>query len=101
MIYSVKATISAQNTWTDALRVGVPEQTGLGRKAIYATAVMTDAATVSVQAKKPGSDTWITIHQFAQSDIQVGYLVGTWDLRIGVATGDFVSADVEVEVGIG
>lgn len=101
MIYSVKATISAQNTWTDAIRVGAPEQSVLGRKAIYATAVMTDGATVSVQAKKPGTATWITIQTLDQSDVYVGYLVGTWDLRIGVATGAFVSDDVEVEVGIG
>ena len=97
----VRATISAQNTWSDPMRIGNNELRGGGPKSIFAKAVMTDGATVSVQVKRPDEDDWITIQTLEQSDVYVGYLVGSWDLRIGVATGHFVSDDVEVEVGIG
>ena len=97
----VRATISAQNTWSDPMRIGNDELRGGGRKPIFAKAVMTDAATVSVRVKRPDEADWITIQELTTSDVYVGYLVGSWDLRIGVATGDFVADDVEVEVGIG
>ena len=97
----VRATISAQNTWSDPMRIGNDELRGGGRKPIFAKAVMTDAATVSVQVKRPDESDWITIETLEESDVRVGYLIGSWDLRIGVATGGFISADVEVEVGIG
>ena len=97
----VRATIDAQNEWTEPMRIGNNELRGGGRKPIFAKAVMTDGATVSVQVKRPDETDWITIQELDQSDVYVGYLVGSWDLRIGVATGNFVSDDVEVEVGIG
>lgn len=97
----VRATIDAENTWTDPMRIGSNELTGGGRKPIFAKAVMTDLATVSVQVKRPDEATWITIQEIEQSDVYVGQLVGSWDLRVGVATGAFDTADVEVEVGIG
>ena len=97
----VRATIDAQNEWTEPMRIGNNELRGGGRKPIFAKAVMTDGATVSVQVKRPDEADWLTIETIEESDVRVGYLVGTWDLRIGVATGDFVSADVKVEVGIG
>ena len=97
----VRATIEAEDEWTDPMRIGNNELRGGGRKPIFAKAIMTDGATVSVQAKRPDEEDWIVIETFEESDVRVGYLIGSWDLRIGVATGDFVSADVEVEVGIG
>ena len=97
----VRATIEAENTWTDPMRIGNNELRGGGRKPIFAKAIMTDGATVSVQVKRPDEEDWITIQEIEQSDVYVGFLVGSWDLRVGVATGDFISADVDVEVGIG
>lgn len=60
---------------------------------------MTDSATVTVQARRPGETTWIDVEEYDSSGINTGVLVGAWDIRAGVNTGDLsvVTALKEVE----
>lgn len=98
---SVNADITAQNTFTDWLNIGVASTPGQ-RNFFTVSVAGTFVATVTVQYRR-GVDQSNVIDDtgdgvFTAPDVKVGELVGRWDVRAGVKTGDFTSGTAELYV---
>ena len=94
--YSASASITSAGEFveTDYLTPGLKETADV---AIVISG--TFVATVSLQVKRPDETTWKTIKQYTgspQTDIVT--LKGFWNVRLGVAAGDYTSGTVEVDL---
>lgn len=95
------ATITAQNTFTDAIPMLAGEVASIS--AIYSTAV----ATTVLQRQLPGQSTWQDV---PNPDGSVGWTASTQqsyradercDLRLGVKTGGYTSGTITARLGKG
>lgn len=82
----VTATITAQNTFTDPLRVA-------GKKVLNLS-ITSDAlsATIVLQRRRTGTSTWGDVTSFTANAEKIIESVGDWEWRAGVKTGGFTSA---------
>lgn len=100
----VTATISAQDTWT-APHV-CPGDIG-AYAVVPVVIVITGGAVVTVQTKRPGSDTWrdygdtagVTNGGLLIRPNGTVPLMGGWSLRAGVKTGALGGGSAVVEIG--
>jgi hypothetical protein len=82
----VTKAISAQNTFSDILRVA-------GKKVVNLSITSTALnATVVVQRKRPEDSVWGDIASFTANAEKIIESAGRWDYRAGVKTGGFTSA---------
>lgn len=82
----VTKTITAQNTFTDSLRVAGKRIVNF---TIYSTAL---SATIVLQRKRPEDSVWGDVASFTANAEKIIESVGKWDYRAGVKTGGFTSA---------
>ena len=96
---SASATITAENTFTDA----VPAN-GSGRHRGTVTIVgdggAAIASTISIQMRRTGapSTEWITVASRTAADVVVLEFTGSMEIRAGIDTGDFSGNDVDLTV---
>lgn len=85
---SLKVTkaISAQNTFSDSLRVAGKKIINLS---ITATAM---SATIHLQRKRPEDSVWGDVASFTAATEKIIESVGKWDWRVGCKTSNFSSA---------
>jgi len=91
---NVKASITAQNTWTDWLPVAMGEKFELRMRGTF-------SAYVTVQAKDQDSDTvyYTLANNLTSADVYSSEKVAApIFVRAGVATGDFVSGAVDINL---
>lgn len=83
---AVTKTITAQNTFTDALRVGGQKWLNLS---IKSTALN---ATIVLQRRRTGETDWGDVASFTANAEKIVKSIGQWEYRVGVKTGGFTSA---------
>ncbi len=83
---AVSKTITAQNTFTDPLRVSGKKILGLS---ITSTAL---SATVVLQRRRADADAWGDVASFTANSEKIVESWGSWQYRAGVKTGGFTSA---------
>jgi len=83
---SVTKTITAQNTFTDVIRVSGMKYINLS---IQSTAL---SATLTLQRRLVGASTWGDVANFTANAEKIIKSVGQWEYRLGVKTGNFTSA---------
>jgi hypothetical protein len=82
----VTKSITAQNTFTDVMRVS-------GRKILNLSITSTALnATVVVQRRRKSTDAWGTLASFTANAEKIIKNAGAWEYRVGVPTGSFTSA---------
>jgi hypothetical protein len=98
---SQQAIIDGENQFSDPVSV-----VGAGVSKV-AVGIVGDAGvavdgTVHIQMKRPdwASTEYIDVANRTAADILVLELIGSWDVRAGVKTGNFGSNDVQVEIVI-
>lgn len=82
----VTKAITAQNTFTDTLRISGKKTLNLS---IYSTAL---SATIVLQRRWIGDTNWNDIASFTANAEKIVESVGQWEYRAGVKTGGFTSA---------
>lgn len=82
----VSKTITAQNTFSDILRVGGLKYLNLS---IYSTAL---SATITLQRRRTGDTDWLDVANYTANVEKLIKSAGQWEYRIGVKTGNFTSA---------
>tara|TARA_A100000172_G_C3039462_1_gene109847 strand:+ start:234 stop:521 length:288 start_codon:yes stop_codon:yes gene_type:complete len=90
-----KATITAQNTFTDGLIINnQPFTVSIGG---------TFSATVTVQRKKSdeADADYRDVKSYTAPIEENGYGVGKWVYRVGVKTGDFTSGSIDISINDG
>jgi hypothetical protein len=83
---TVTKTITAQNTFTDPLRVAGKKVLGLS---VTSTAL---SATITLQRRRTDSDAWGDVASFTTNVEKIVESWGSWQYRAGVKTGGFTSA---------
>lgn len=83
---SVTRTITAQNQFSDILRVGGPKWLNLS---ILSSAM---SATIVLQRRRTGTSDWGDVASFTANAEKIVKSVGQWEYRIGCKTGGFTSA---------
>jgi len=86
----VSANITAENTFTDAVRLE-----GYFNFSISGTW----AATVTVQRSLDGATNWVDVDTFTANSEEVGFEPEFMYYRVGVKTGEFTSGTVIVRLG--
>lgn len=82
----VSKAISAQNTFSDILRVA-------GRKIVNFSITSTAlSATIFLQRKRPEDSVWGDVASYTANAEKIVESAGKWDYRAGVKTGGFTSA---------
>ena len=89
-----KATVTADNTFTDAITVN---------KDYFEIIVSgTFSATITVQEQPSEGAAWIDIKQYTEADLPIRKVSNTIrrksNFRIGVKTGDFTSGTINLEI---
>jgi len=92
MADSVTKSISAENTFSDPIRV----DKGEFDLSISGTFV----ATVTVQRCRTSAGTYLDIEEHTAPAEKYGKCSGSWYYRAGVKTGDFTSGSVEIDLSI-
>lgn len=95
-------TIAAQNTFTEWVRVSAKQ----GKPNNFTVAMANTASftgTWTVQARRRLNDgattgTVIDIRQDSVAGAYTAQLVGNWDIRVGVKTGDYTSGSAEFSI---
>jgi hypothetical protein len=83
----VSRSITAQNQFTDAMRIG-------NRKFSISISATALTGTVTLQRKLAGEadSAYRDVEQWTAKAEKIGESVGVWDYRIGIKTGDFSAA---------
>lgn len=88
---SVSATITAQNTFTDPLRIYKGERGSISVAGNF-------SGTVTLERRLDGQN-WRRVDSWTAPTEKSYYADESVEIRIGVRTGDFTSGSVEVRLG--
>lgn len=82
--------VAAQNVFSEVLELRGPIQ---HRFTAMIGGDIGAGSTVTVQWKRPGESVWKVLKTYTALIAELGAVQGSIDLRIGVATGDYVGPD--------